>query len=58
MKTNQPPSGETGQANFRMLVRNLRLMDEAKEAGKCYACGRKLPKPKLPASPEKGSELK
>lgn len=34
------------EPNFRMLVRSLRLREDAKKAGRCHECGRKFPKPK------------
>jgi hypothetical protein len=34
--------GKGNGGNFRLLVRNLRLIAEAKEKEVCHACGRKL----------------
>lgn len=42
------------EPNFRLLLRNLRLRDEAKKKGVCHECGRKLPKPKT--RPEEGQK--
>lgn len=36
------------EPNFRMLVRSLRLREDAKKVGTCHECGRKLPQPKNP----------
>ena len=44
-----------GEPNLRLLLRNLRLREEAKAKGVCHECGQKLPKePKKNNSPASG----
>jgi len=45
-------SATEGTGNLRMLIRNLRLREEAKKAGKCFECGQKLPKVPKPRDPD------